>query len=177
MRKMTMRMMTSPSTAMTTSVRCRGCNILAVSAALLAAGLQTSARAAPEAVFRNDAELTTTEGHVTLKWRADGDSLVYQLQSARAADFQQPTSRYHGMQDAYFLSGLADGKYWFRVRAKKSENDAWGPWSDSVVLKCKHHSLIFAWILFASGGMLFLLIVLFVGINARDLGRFERNNA
>jgi hypothetical protein len=128
----------------------------------------------PHAAFRQEPNLTTNEGHVALGWGAGRDSLVYELQSALEPDFIEPTRLYQGTDQTSFLSGLVDGQYYFRVRAKSPGDDTWGPWSESVDLMCEHHSLTLAWVLFASGGLLFGLIVFFVGVNARSLERFER---
>ena len=82
-----------------------------------------------------------------------------------------------GADQTSFLSGLANGDYYFRVRAREAEVETWGPWSGSLSLVCEHHSLTLAWTLFASGGLLFMIVVIFVGVNARSLDRFESDNA
>ena len=151
--------------------------ILTGLAALTVPSVLSHAQELPRVTFHHESRLTTSEGHTGLEWSGDRDSLMYELQSAREPDFIDPTSQYHGTDEASFLSGLTDGRYFFRVRARPSENDTWGPWSESVELVCEHHSLTFAWTLFTSGGLLFLFIVFFVGLNARLLHRFERNDA
>lgn len=151
--------------------------ILAGLATLTASGVMSFAQGPPRAGFDNEPELTTREGHVALKWEGDHHGLVYEVDQARVADFSDAATLYVGPDTASFLSGLADGEYFFRVRAREVEGDTWGPWSESVALVCEHHSLTVAWTLFASGGLLFLLVVLFVGVNAHSLDRFERNNA
>jgi len=151
--------------------------ILAGIAALAVDALQTRAEGPPYAVFINDLTQNTNEGHAALKWSGDGDALVYELQSAMEPDFREPTTEYRGADESSFQSGLVDGRYFYRIRARRHESDAWGPWSEPIEVVCEHHSLALAWTLFASGGILFLLIVLSVGIGARSLDRFEINDA
>jgi hypothetical protein len=112
-----------------------------------------------------------------LNWSADLDSPVYELQSSPEPDFAEPTCLYQGADDTSFRSGLADGRYYFRVRARQADGGTWGPWSEAVELVCEHHSMTLAWTLFAAGGLLFLLVALFVGVNARSLDRFESHDA
>lgn len=131
----------------------------------------------PKAEFAHESHLTTNEGHVSLEWGGDGELLEYELQSAQKPDFLEPMKLYQGTDTTSFLSGLADGRHFFRVRARTADGNVWGPWSPSVELICEHHSLTLAWLLFASGGTLFFLIVLFVAVNARSLNRFERSDA
>jgi len=151
--------------------------ILAGLAAFTAGSPGSRAEQLPRAAFQHGLELSTSEGHVTLGWGGEGAGLVYELQSAAGPDFAEPTVEYQGWDEASFLSGLADGRYFLRVRARRPQEAAWGPWSDTVELVCEHHSLTLAWALFACGGVLFLLIVLFVGVNARFLERFESSDA
>jgi hypothetical protein len=140
-------------------------------------GPSSLAEELPQAEFINEPNLTTNEGHISLEWSGDGDLLVYELQGARKPEFLDPMKLYKGGDTTSFLSGLADGQHFFRVRARTSGSGAWGPWSQTVELVCEHHSMTLAWSLFASGGALFLLIVLFVGINARYLDRIARSDA
>ncbi len=125
--------------------------------------------------FKNDLSLSSKEGHVSLKWASDRESemLVYELQTATDAGFSEPLQLYEGGDDALFMSGLEEGRYFFRVRGRHIDNDAWGPWSPSVELVCDHHSFVLMWTLFASGGLMFVLIVSFIVVNARSLDRFE----
>jgi hypothetical protein len=131
----------------------------------------------PEVEFENEPKLTTNEGHVSLRWEGNGDPLAYEVQSDDKRAFPTPTRIYRGTDERTFLSGLADGRYFFRVRARPLDAKTWGPWSSPVELLCEHHSLALAWTLFGSGGLLFALIVAFVTVNARHLDRFERNDA
>lgn len=138
----------------------------------------TSVRAqdVPRVNFQTELKLTTNDGLVALRWHGDHDGLVYELQSAQEPGFLDPITEYEGTDQSSFQSGLPNGRYFFRIRARQLDSEIWGPWSDSVELICEHHSPRLAWTLFASGGLLFLLIVLFVGVNARSLDRFENND-
>jgi|GEM_PF-979361 len=131
----------------------------------------------PRAVFDHDLRLTSNEGHVALKWTGDRESLEYQLQCDTEPEFKSPTTDYEGMDESTFQSGLPDGQYYFRVRARESDGAGWGPWSDTAKLVCTHHSMTLAWGLFSAGGVLFLLITSFVVLNSRSLDRFEGANA
>lgn len=138
---------------------------------------KTLAQALPRATFDHSDTLTANEGYVALKWGGDSDALVYEVQSALEPLFHDPTTEYQGRDEQSFLSGLASDHYYFRVRARMSDGPTWGPWSSPVEIICKHHSLTVAWALFASGGLLFLLIVAFVGIHARSMACFEGSHA
>ncbi|MGD2109400.1 MAG: hypothetical protein PVI86_08400 [Phycisphaerae bacterium] len=153
-----------------------GRTVLAVLMTHLVSAGPTFAQNLPQAVFHNEPALRTNEGHVSLSWSADLDSPVYELQGSPEAGFAESTCLYRGADETSFRSGLADGRYYYRVRARQSEAGTWGPWSKPVELVCEHHSMAHAWTLFALGSLLFLLIALFVGINARHLDRFEGNN-
>lgn len=150
------------------------CSFLGVPT-LSSPGLQ--AHEPPGAAFICKPLLNSREGHVTLEWRGSGDLLEFQLQSAENAHFVNPTIEYQGADQSCFQSGLPDGHYYYRVRARQPGSEVWGPWSERVQFICKHHSLAFAWILFGSGGVVFASIVLFVCLNARHLERFETGNA
>lgn len=154
-----------------------GRTILAGFVALTVSVIPSQGQEPPRAAFRHELKLTTSEGHVALEWGGDRDLLEYELQSATEPHFIEPIRLYQGTDRTSFMSGLSDGRHFFRVRARSSEGDIWGPWSEPVELVCKHHSLTLAWALFTSGGLLFLLVVFFVGVNARSLERFERNDA
>ncbi len=153
------------------------CSVIAALAALIIPVAGARAQALPTALFDHELKLSTSEGHAALKWKGDREALVYALQSAPDAEFTEPSLVYEGGDQSSFQSGLADGRYYYRVRARELDSATWGPWSDPVEVVCKHHSFALAWTLFASGGLLFLLIVLFVGVNAFSLDRFERNDA
>jgi hypothetical protein len=60
---------------------------------------------------------------------------------------------YHGPDRASFISGLNNGTYYYRVKSEDSD------WSKTLVVEVKHHSLRLAMILFAVGGVVFLLTV------------------
>lgn len=130
----------------------------------------------PLVAFENDETLKTKEGHVALRWSGDRESLVFELQYSDSPQFSEPVSLYHGVDSASFQSGLTDGEHFYRVRARAADGGTWGPWSEPVEVQCTHHSLPFAWTLFASGSVLFLLIVLFVGVHARSPKRLKEKN-
>lgn len=65
--------------------------------------------------------LVNTTGHIDLVWTVPPDSgkvaPAYELQGARSDDFAEPIDYYSGLDERTFLSGLAEGAYFFRVRA------------------------------------------------------------
>ena len=133
--------------------------------------------ALPKTKFLNPPDASTSEGHVSLKWQADRKGVQYELQQSDNPQFTDPVRLYLGADSSSFLSGLIDGRYFFRVRARHLKDGAWGSWSTPIQLACKHHSMSLAWTLFATGGLLFLSIAVFVGVNALRLRRFEVGHA
>jgi len=116
-------------------------------AALCAAvtgGVGTSAQAAePPAVEfiqpeAGDAAIVNTTGHIDLVWAvrpgSDGSAPAYELEGARSGDFAEPMGYYSGLDERTFLSGLAEGAYFFRVRALDAEARP-GEWSEVLALE------------------------------------------
>ncbi len=134
------------------------------------------ADALPQAKFHEDGPLETKEGHVTLDWSGASEALIYELQRDRTAAFETPIKLYEGADETSFQSGLPDGGNFFRVRARHADGEDWGPWSPTLEVACGHHSLTLAWTLFACGGVMFVLLALYVGVNAASLDRFETNH-
>lgn len=128
----------------------------------------------PEVAFTVDEVTETKKGAVSLEWEGTEAGLVYQLQSAPTDAFEDCLPRYEGPETASFLSGLEDGQYFFRVRARRADASVWGPWSSPIRIDSNHHSMSLAWKLCAMGAFLFLCIVGFVVINSRSLSRFQR---
>jgi hypothetical protein len=112
-------------------------------------------------------------GHVTVAWSAPsaGDApLVFQLEEAASQTFDPSSLRYEGRQQSSVISGLPDGKRFFRARARQSDG-AWGPWSDTYIFRTRHHSLALASSLFAIGAVAFGLTAAFVVGGARNARR------
>lgn len=152
---------------------------LAALVALLATTLAHAAPPAPTFVVAEDAidadgrlVATSREGHVSLEWTlgdAAGDThWIYELESARRADFTDAVRRHEGHDFISFVSGLENGDHCFRVRARAPEDGAaWGPWSRTVIVPVEHQSLGTALSLAAAGEAIFLATVGVIAVNAR----------
>jgi hypothetical protein len=99
--------------------------------------------------------------HIRLEWLA-GESQVFELQRSSASEFTDPTTIYRGPDMASVISGLENGHYYFRVRG---EGEDWSPPLEVVVV---HQSLRLAFVLFAIGGLVFILTVSVVVKGARE---------
>jgi hypothetical protein len=95
----------------------------------------------------------SNDGRIKLIWGSAGEDALYELQSATDETFETPKLMYKGPDRASFVSGLKNGTYYYRV---KSENSSW---SKTLVVEVEHHSIQLAMILFAVGGIVFLLTV------------------
>jgi len=107
------------------------------------------------------------EGYISLSWEAGEGHTVYELQSVCSGAFSDTVSRYQGPDTTSFISGLEDGDHYFRVRARHTESENWGPWSDPIIVPVRHHSMTLAWWLFGLGAGIFGMTVAFVIANAR----------
>lgn len=92
----------------------------------------------------------------------------FELQSSSEADFSQAQISYRGRDQATFLSGLPNGDYYFRVRAKYSETLLPSVWSEVWAVRVQHHSLKTAILLFSLGAGMFLLLL---GVLLHGMGR------
>jgi len=106
------------------------------------------------------------EGYLPLSWSAGEGNTIYHLQSDSSDAFSCPVSRYSGPNTTSFISGLAEGDYFFRVRARSDLSSTWGPWSQTLIVPVRHHSMTTAWWLFGLGAGIFGLTVLFIAVNA-----------
>lgn len=115
------------------------------------------------------------QGHISLIWTAGEveEHLWYQLQCSEEESFGNAEVRFEGYDHRSFLSGLPDGDFYFRVRARRGEDQPWGPWSPAIHLRCTHHSMGQAWTLFSVGCLLFVGIVAFVAVYSGRLDRFS----
>jgi hypothetical protein len=112
-----------------------------------------TASAHSHTVFKGSTRLVSDDGHVRLEWLASGPGAVYEIQQAETPYFENPKSIYKGPDLGTFVSGLRNGKYYYRVRTEG------GDWSDTLELDVKHHSLRLAYILSGLGAIVFLLTV------------------
>lgn len=106
--------------------------------------------------LRTERGTTSHDGRVKLIWTNAGADAVYTLEQARDKTFSTNKKIYEGPDRASFVSGLPDGRYYFRVR---SESHSWSP---ALELHVRHHSLSLAFSLFGVGALVFILTVLVV---------------
>jgi hypothetical protein len=117
-------------------------------------------------VFENDSATFTNSGSVKLSWRSseavdDVADVEYELQRATTANLTDAARYYQGPDLATYISGLADGSYFFRVRELRSKRVV-SDWSGTVAVNVEHHSLKLAFTLFGIGGLVFILTLLVV---------------
>ena len=81
---------------------------------------------------------------------------------ATMPDFSDAAIAYDGEAHSFFLSGLADGDYYLRIRGRNAVTSA------PVRLTVEHQSLRRALLLLAIGSIITLAIVLTILRGARD---------
>ena len=125
-------------------------NTQSMAQALLTTGNELGATS-PEAQFiepevEPGVPLENDRGHVTFRWNVlPGDAsqattYAYELERAPTGDFDAPIRHYHGTDTASFVSGLEEGRHYFRVRASTSDGEA-GPWSESLIVEVNYVSM------------------------------------
>ncbi len=119
---------------------------------------------------------TSRTGHVKLIWEPatlpapDDGAPVFELQAASHPDFSDPRVVYSGSDRASFVSGLANGTYYYRVR--NLDNGTPGAWSDPLEITVDHHSLSLALLLFGLG---FVVVAATFAVVLR--GSFQQDEA
>ncbi|MAS91802.1 MAG: hypothetical protein CMO55_01295 [Verrucomicrobiales bacterium] len=98
--------------------------------------------------------LTSADGVLSLSWESAGDGVIYELEQSVDDSFTNPTMRYSGPDVGSYLTGLAEGDYFFRVRAKGGE------WSEPLRAKVTFIDRRVLWILLVSG---FVVVAATVG--------------
>ena len=121
--------------------------------------------------FEMPDEVESSSGYVKLDWSSPntGD-ILYELESSSSPDFQTSQSIYEGPDLASFISGLANGTYYYRIRAIDTSDNTTSAWSDPVQLTVKHHSIHLAFTLAGIGTFVFLLTAFVVirGANMQE---------
>lgn len=120
----------------------------------------------PEATFTGERSIEQSLPYLTLKWEIAEDEAaeepVYShLQVATSPAFSDPSDQYRGPDRATFVSGLAEGEYYFRVRAV-AEEGATGEWSEPVQVTVQYDSLAQAFLLFGIGAVVSIATVVLV---------------
>ena len=96
------------------------------------------------------------DGHITIQWEMPAADAIVEVQQAEKSDFSDAEIIYSGPDNATFISGLANGVYFYRIRKLNGE------WSEPVAVTVQHHSLSLAFTLFGLGAVVFLLTVIIV---------------
>lgn len=111
---------------------------------------------------------TSNDGVAKLSWHAPSDTAV-SLQQSTNSGFSDARTIYHGPDTATTVTGLADGRYFYRA-ALNIENEAPPGWSEPVELTVTHHSLTKAFTFFTLGVIVFLatLIMIMTGSKGKD---------
>ena len=92
---------------------------------------------------------TSRTGHFRLTWQHDEVGTTFTLQQARTPTFDRPVTIYQGPDRARTVSGLLNGKYYFRVATGMNE------WSDPVSVKVDHYELATALTFLGLGAIVF----------------------
>jgi len=119
----------------------------------------------------NDSVSLTSSGSIKLTWHSQAENrdtaiAAFELQRARKADFSDARTYYRGPDLATYISGLANGDYYFRIR-EVAGAQVLSDWSSPVKVTVEHHSLNLAFTLFGIGGVVFALTVMVVLRGAR----------
>ena len=117
-----------------------------------------SAQDIPAPVFLNERELSSNSGYLSLNWDySDSTDITFVLEASRDSLFKDADILYEGPDRATFISGLEDGKYFYRLRA--FDGNQYSAWSGVTRVLIKHHSLSFALFLFGVGMLVFAATV------------------
>jgi hypothetical protein len=103
----------------------------------------------------------STSGYFQLSWHLESagkGSQVNQfiVQQSRSKDFEKSNILYQGSDTASLISGLPDGKYFYRVQKQGQAG-----WSNVVQVDVQHHSLGTA-VQFFFAGLLVFIATLFM---------------
>jgi len=79
----------------------------------------------------------------------------FELEQATGPDHADARIIYRGSDTSTTISGLSDNTYRFRIRAEGAET-----WSDEAVVVVEHHALSRAFLFFALGAGVFVVLLL-----------------
>lgn len=132
----------------------------------------SSAQDIPAPVFINEPELSSNSGYLSLNWDySDSVDIAFVLEVSGDSLFKEARVIYEGPDRATFISGLEDGKYFYRVQAVDGNQSS--SWSAMTRVVIEHHSLPFALFLFAVGMTVFAATV---GIIVQGNRQIETTN-
>ncbi|MFW5882829.1 MAG: hypothetical protein ACOCVG_00510 [Verrucomicrobiota bacterium] len=144
-------------------------SFLGLAALFLAAGSALGQSVAPVLKFSAPAESPdeVSEGHVELRWTLveegaldaeEAEGVRFQLEQATVADFSDATERYVGRDLGSFISGLAEGNYYFRVRAVAPSGEP-GAWSEPMQVTVDYPNVRLVQTLLIAGAIVLVLTV------------------
>lgn len=107
----------------------------------------------------------SSDGSTRLSWSVPEGGRVH-IQRGSSADFSAPLSLYQGTDSASVITGLTDGRYFFRGRIQFSGGHS-SSWSEPVAVTVEHHALHRTLVFFLLGAVVFLATLLLIVIGAR----------
>jgi PDZ domain-containing secreted protein len=99
--------------------------------------------------------VTSEDGTLELEWSQEkGDTNTFTIERGANPSFEQSLLVYQGPDTATFVSGLPEGRHYFRLR------EGAGPWSDSVlIVEVEFVSGTFVVILLSAGTLCLIFLV------------------
>ena len=88
--------------------------------------------------------------------------MTVELQQSNNENFEDSRIIYSGKNTAYFLSGLKDNTYYFRLKPVN------GTWTDPITVHVAHHSIQKAVSLFIVGVLIFCSIIMVIIRGAKN---------
>lgn len=98
----------------------------------------------------------STAGYITLNWSESKAKAPYTIQMNKGEGWQ---TIYQGKDLATTLTGLKNGNYQFRMNASDPATIDDSHWSEPLDITITHHSLTKALAFFASGFLIFLVLL------------------
>ncbi len=99
------------------------------------------------------------DGTVQLSWKEELDR-VYEVRRSTDPGFADSLPVYEGPDTATIVTGLREGTYYFRIRARHRGEDDYGDWSDpALVVTVRYIDRRLVTILMSAGLVTFLAIV------------------
>lgn len=96
------------------------------------------------------------DGTVNLEW--EGEGLSYQLEQSTDPGFSPAHERYAGTDTASVLTGLGEGRYYFRVRETSATGDP-GDWSEPLALEVRYMDSRTLFLLLGTGAFVATLTI------------------
>lgn len=128
-------------------------------------------------VWAGELELNSSGGYYSLNWAAapGSDVTSFYLEEAASPDFagadrDERRQVYDGEDSGTTISGKADGTYYYRVHGRKDDGSR-TPWSKTLGVTVRHHSLPRAFAFLITGALVFLATAVMI------LGGYRRERS